>query len=172
MVNAIQVTFLNGDKKIFVEGDEFYRCSPEAEVYVLTTIESDGCTRWVRLDELYKPVHSQLTNIEGSINFHNPFFLCDELRKEPSMFIICKEHGVITKPPAKPVQPAALDKQVGGGHYKNLKIQPIEYVLANDIGFVEGNVIKYVSRWKFKNGVQDLEKAKHFLEILIEDASK
>ena len=57
--------------------------------------------------------------------------------------------------------------QVGGSHYLKMKIQPIEYILANDLGFLEGNVIKYVSRYKLKNGVEDLKKAKHCLEMLI-----
>jgi hypothetical protein len=49
-----------------------------------------------------------------------------------------------------------------------MTIQPIEYILANNIPFPEGNVIKYVSRWRAKGGVKDLEKAKHHLELLIE----
>lgn len=63
---------------------------------------------------------------------------------------------------------SALDKQVSGGHYKALAIQPIEYIHANDIPFSEGSVIKYVTRWRTKGGIADLEKAKHFLELLIE----
>lgn len=62
----------------------------------------------------------------------------------------------------------ALDTQVGGNHYKNLAIQPVEYIFKNNIGYFEGCVIKYVTRWKDKGGVQDLLKAKHFLELLIE----
>jgi len=62
----------------------------------------------------------------------------------------------------------ALDKQVAGDHYKDQSIQPVEYIHANGIGFFEGNVIKYVSRWKKKNGITDLEKAKHYIELLIE----
>lgn len=61
-----------------------------------------------------------------------------------------------------------LDTQVGGNHYKDLAIQPVEYIFKNNIGYFEGCVIKYVTRWKNKGGVQDLEKAKHFLELLIE----
>jgi Protein of unknwon function (DUF3310) len=61
-----------------------------------------------------------------------------------------------------------LDTQVAGDHYKKLKIQPVEYIHANGIGYFEGNVIKYVSRWRDKNGTTDLEKAKHYLELLIE----
>lgn len=62
----------------------------------------------------------------------------------------------------------ALSKQVAGNHYKDLPIQPVEYIHANAIGYFEGNVIKYVSRWRKKNGVADLEKAKHYIDLLIE----
>ena len=65
-------------------------------------------------------------------------------------------------------QNGALVKQVGGSHYKDKAIQPIEYIHANKLGFCEGNVIKYVTRWKDKNGIADLEKAKHYIELLIE----
>jgi len=67
---------------------------------------------------------------------------------------------------------SALETQVDGSHYKKLKIQPVEYIHANEIGYMEGNVIKYVSRWKDKNGIRDLEKAKHYIELLIELESK
>lgn len=62
----------------------------------------------------------------------------------------------------------ALDVQVGGGHYKAMKIQPVEYIHANGIAFIEGCVIKYVSRWRSKGGVEDLKKSRHFLDLLIE----
>ena len=63
---------------------------------------------------------------------------------------------------------SALSIQVGGNHYKSKAIQPVEFIHANGIGFFEGNVIKYVSRWNDKGGLQDLNKAKHYLEMLIE----
>ena len=62
----------------------------------------------------------------------------------------------------------ALSKQVAGNHYKDLPIQPVEYIHANALGYFEGNVVKYVSRWRKKNGIADLEKAKHYIELLIE----
>lgn len=65
---------------------------------------------------------------------------------------------------------SAKDIQVAGDHY-NLPIQPIEFILANDIGFIEGNVIKYMCRWEQKGGVEDLRKAKHYIELLIESQS-
>lgn len=67
---------------------------------------------------------------------------------------------------------SALDVQIGGSHYKDMAIQPIEFIQANGIGFMEGNVIKYVSRWKAKNGIPDLEKARHYLDMLIEFAKE
>lgn len=60
-----------------------------------------------------------------------------------------------------------LDVQVGGGHYKDLVIQPIEYIHANKLGYCEGNIIKYVTRYKNKNGVEDLKKARHYIDLLI-----
>lgn len=66
------------------------------------------------------------------------------------------------------MEKTSLETQIGGNHYKSQAIQPVEYIHANNIGYFEGNVIKYVTRWKNKNGVQDLEKAKHYLELLIE----
>ncbi|MFL5785880.1 MAG: DUF3310 domain-containing protein [Bacteriovoracaceae bacterium] len=60
-----------------------------------------------------------------------------------------------------------LHVQEGGDHYKNQKIQPVEYIHANGLGFMEGCVIKYVSRYKRKNGLEDLKKARHFLDLLI-----
>jgi hypothetical protein len=65
-------------------------------------------------------------------------------------------------------QDSALSTQIQGNHYRKLKIQPIEYIHANGIGFCEGSVIKYVTRWREKGGIKDLEKAKHFLDLLIE----
>ncbi|HGM6816629.1 TPA: DUF3310 domain-containing protein [Pseudomonas aeruginosa] len=67
---------------------------------------------------------------------------------------------------------SALSIQEGGAHYKDQPIQPVQYIHANGIGYLEGNVIKYVSRWRKKNGIEDLKKAKHYIELLIELESK
>jgi len=63
---------------------------------------------------------------------------------------------------------SSLDVQIGGNHYKDLAIQPVEYIHANKIPFIEGCIIKYITRWRSKNGLADLEKARHFLNILME----
>jgi hypothetical protein len=62
----------------------------------------------------------------------------------------------------------ALDVQVGGGHYKDMAIQPIEFVQKNELNFCEGNIVKYICRWRNKNGLQDLQKVKHYVDLLIE----
>lgn len=66
----------------------------------------------------------------------------------------------------------ANDLQVGGSHYKEKTIQPWDYIVANNIPFLEGNIIKYVTRWRAKGGLPDLEKARHYLDKLIEVNSK
>ncbi len=61
------------------------------------------------------------------------------------------------------------DKQIGGEHYMNMKFQPMEFILANSLGWAEGEILKYVCRWQHKGGVQDLLKAKHIIDALIEE---
>jgi hypothetical protein len=63
---------------------------------------------------------------------------------------------------------SALDKQISGNHYKQFKIQPIEFITKNNIPFIEGNVIKYICRWRDKNGLEDLDKVIHYVELLKE----
>ena len=62
----------------------------------------------------------------------------------------------------------ALEHQEGGSHYKDMAIQPVEYIHRNGIGFIEGCCIKYLCRHKKKGGKQDILKAIHFLELLLE----
>ncbi len=58
------------------------------------------------------------------------------------------------------------DYQVGGTHYQQFKIQPIEFIMTNNIGFAHGNVIKYVVRHKSKGGIEDLKKALHYVDFI------
>jgi len=62
----------------------------------------------------------------------------------------------------------ALDVQVGGAHYKDKKIQPVEYIHANGLGFLEGCIVKRITRWRDKNGLEDLLKIKHEVDLLID----
>ena len=63
---------------------------------------------------------------------------------------------------------STYDKQIGGTHYKKMKIQPSKFVIENKLLFPEGNVIKYICRHPYKGGKEDLEKAKHFIDMIIE----
>jgi hypothetical protein len=69
---------------------------------------------------------------------------------------------------SEPVLPAVDTRQVGGDHYTRLEIQPWEVIERNNMGFFDGNAVKYLMRYKAKGGVQDLEKARHYLDKLIE----
>lgn len=64
--------------------------------------------------------------------------------------------------------PPKPKEQVGGTHYSNLSIEPIQFIETNEMGYHEGNVIKYVSRWRNKNGLEDLKKARWYINRLIE----
>lgn len=77
-------------------------------------------------------------------------------------FKTVKEYAVSTQ--SEPVSRS----QVGGSHYTSMAIQPYEYCLKNNLGPCETNAISYLSRWKAKGGIQDLEKAVHTIQILIE----
>ena len=60
-------------------------------------------------------------------------------------------------------------EQVGGSHYNKLKIQPIDYILENKLNYCQGNVIKYISRYKEKNGAEDIKKAIQYLQFILAD---
>ena len=82
-----------------------------------------------------------------------------EYPKRATNHLYIDESGVHTR---------ANEQQVGGAHYATKAIQPWDFIIANNLGYLEGNIVKYVSRWKDKGGVQDLKKAQHYLQKLIE----
>ena len=63
---------------------------------------------------------------------------------------------------------SALSKQISGNHYKQFAIQPVEFIHKNKIPYCEANAIKYLCRWREKNGIEDLKKAIHYIELLME----
>lgn len=65
-------------------------------------------------------------------------------------------------------QSDAMHEQVGGDHYKNMPIQPVTFCMANGLNFCVSSAIKYLCRYKNKNGKEDLMKARHFIDMLIE----
>lgn len=68
----------------------------------------------------------------------------------------------------KPVDKSALDVQIGGNHYKDLKIQPTEYITANKLSWCEGNIVKYITRHSAKGGKQDVQKVIHYAQLLLD----
>ena len=63
----------------------------------------------------------------------------------------------------------AKEQQIGGDHYKDYEIQPVEFIMRNEIPFCEGNAIKYLCRWRKKGGIDDLLKARHYIDLLIDE---
>ena len=63
---------------------------------------------------------------------------------------------------------SATQRQIGGNHYKQFKIQPIEFITKNKLSFIQGCIIKYACRFENKNGIEDLEKIKHYCDLQIE----
>jgi len=117
-------------------------------------------------------VSSQIT-ADGfyAISFHlsDDFFHdCDGLCPLNKGYYMEVESLKLVKAEAKEESNSALDKQIQGNHYKDMKIQPIEFIQANELNFCEGNCIKYLVRYKNKNGLEDLKKARHYINLLIE----
>jgi len=74
----------------------------------------------------------------------------------------CEEHS----PKQEPATP--LDTQVGGDHYMKMKIQPVEYIYANEMPYMDGNVVKYISRHRSKNGAEDVRKAIQYCQMILQ----
>jgi hypothetical protein len=98
-----------------------------------------------------------------------------ELKSVPNAARPVFPTGVYEVPVQEPVaipKPAALDVQVGGAHYKNKRIQPVEFSYANNLNGLEASIVKRITRWRDKDGFQDLEKIKHEVDLLIELETK
>ena len=85
------------------------------------------------------------------------------MMKEPLVTSIRQQESELVSEQKK-----ALSKQHGGTHYKDKAIQPVEYAAANELDFFQGSVVKYVTRHKEKNGAEDIRKAIHMLEFILE----
>lgn len=79
------------------------------------------------------------------------------------------QHFTYAEPSSLPTPPSsALNVQVGGEHYKNLSIQPVAYIHANNLSFLEGNIVKYITRHKTKNKAQDIRKVIHYAQLILQ----
>jgi len=68
----------------------------------------------------------------------------------------------------QPAPPRANDTQVAGNHYKQFQIEPWDAIIDWGLGYLDGNAVKYLSRWRHKNGIEDLKKARHYIDKLLE----
>lgn len=142
--------FTNGDRVISVRDT-----SDVPEGFIGTLEVSDGVFDYMVTDdkgksELFNEDELELLNVSKSIRLEG---------------IV---HPVEIKRTLEPEHKSALDKQVSGNHYKDCGIQPIEYIHANNLNYFEGNAVKYITRHRKKNGKADIEKAIHYLELLLE----
>jgi|TARA_R110001583_G_scaffold23751_6_gene87325 hypothetical protein len=95
---------------------------------------------------------------------------------EQYMYRLNKEDKVTDKKKLKAIEKGTYEyeygkasaKQIGGSHYKDCDIQPIDYIVKNNLDFLEGNVIKYITRHKTKGGVEDIKKVIHYAELILE----
>ena len=110
-------------------------------------------------EDNHAKLYADMINYEEQENMG----MMDEAIKET-----VKSKGFVKTDLKKQALKATL-KQVGGNHYKDCKIQPIEYIVGNDLTFCEGNAIKYITRHRRKGeGAKDIEKAIHYLEMILE----
>ena len=110
-------------------------------------------------EDNHAKLYADMINFEEQQNMG----MMDEAIKET-----VKEKGFVKTDLQKEAMKATL-KQVGGNHYKDCKVQPIEYIVGNDLTFCEGNAIKYITRHRRKGeGRRDIEKAIHYLEMILE----
>lgn len=120
-----------------------------------------------------------MIEVGDAVSYNGKEALVKELNIELNLAQLEVDTGIIVYRPIsslekgedmkeKESEKSALDVQVGSNHYKNLAIQPIEYITKNNLSFSQGNVIKYITRYKNKNGLEDLKKAKHMIDLMIQ----
>lgn len=132
-----------------VENKEFKVKDDDTKYFLKQCMTGDYFVWWYNEDKAYKEVDYTPDVIKYHFDSGNWKFVEEKEATE-------------TKPQS------ALDKQVSGNHYKDCGIQPIEYIHANGLNYFEGNAVKYITRHRKKNGKADIEKAIHYLELMIE----
>ena len=113
--------------------------------------------------EVYQAVNDPTNNCKGCA-FEEDHVGCKAAEENDCL----SNHIMFIKKETPEQVPSALEKQEGGKHYKCLVIQPVEYIQANGLDFFQGNVVKYVTRHKGKNGAEDIRKAMHYLQLILE----
>ena len=146
-------------------------------VYALRNKDTKDAWKTVTLSTSSKPLSQTVTMIEDDLtkltdeqlerlahNLGKPRTRMQATsRDEKASNPYWKNHIVET-----PAVQSALDVQVGGAHYKDMAIQPVEFITKNNLGFLEGSIVKRICRWRAKDGLKDLEKIKHEVDLLIQ----
>ena len=105
-------------------------------------------------------VHSVVSVVNGLVKIWDGYKTYEVAEEDLEPY-----NGPVVLNPYKEDSP--LDKQEGGSHYKDCKIQPIEYITANNLDFMQGNIVKYATRHKNKNGAEDIRKIKHYCDLIL-----
>jgi hypothetical protein len=124
-------------------------------------MDDDGQWYWYRQKPEMRDMEWKWTEDSEPFSYLDADNWRESLTPRPDNFI--EEMWPEWKQPESP-----REAQIGGNHYKDMPIQPIEYIAVNGLSFLQGSVVKYVSRYKAKGGLQDLEKAKHCIDLMIE----
>ncbi len=149
------------DKQMAIQDDHWFGNTLVSEALAKNLEEQE------RFDELLDSIEKERR--ERNKEFHKETDVGEVEQKGDSfVYVVNKDDWEELTAKEKAEEQSVLQKQHGGNHYKVLPIQPWEYIEANKLDFWEGNVIKYITRYKNKNGIEDLEKAQHYIEYLIE----
>ena len=150
--------------------------TPEEKERAASRKRIDALLKGVK-EHLASPATKQLQNSSIPGQPQSNSFICgwnaatayyktrkDELAAVP----VCEEHPADVSNMTGEASPSSLDEQVGGDHYRKMAIQPIEYIVKNRLGFIEGNIVKYATRHRDKNGAEDVRKIIHYARMLLE----
>lgn len=133
-------------------------------VYALRNKDMKDAWKTVTLSTSSKPLSQTVTMIEDDLTK-----LTDEqLERLAHNLGKPRTRMQATATVETPVAQSALGVQVGGTHYKDMAIQPVEFITKNNLGFLEGSIVKRICRWRAKDGLKDLEKIKHEVDLLIQ----
>lgn len=129
-------------------------------IYAIRNVDKQKGPKLVGLYTSNKPIGNSITMLEDDVTK-----LTDE-QKERLAHNLGQPR--MRMQAAEPVATSALDVQVGGAHYKDMAIQPVEFITKNNLGFLEGSIVKRICRWRAKDGLKDLEKIKHEVDLLVQ----
>lgn len=160
--------FKDGELVIFKESKNVYEIEYSYEEYGNTIyVFKDTKGMICRYEDALESVGD--ITIEGEFKGYTNQEMIDRIEKAESL--LKNSAPKITDAFDIPYEKAS-ETQVAGNHYSKLKIQPMEYCLQNNLNYGQSNAIKYITRYKDKNGIEDLKKAIHCIELLMEFEEK